>query len=88
MEEALRRSEEKFAKAFNFSPNPMVICMFEDGRLVEVNESFMDVTGFRLEEIIGQTPVEIDSIGDSRLFAKAMQMLARPGIVSQPGRTC
>ncbi len=38
-EEALRASEERFAKAFKTSPHPILISELETGRLVEVNDA-------------------------------------------------
>lgn len=59
IESALRRSEEKFSKAFRSSPVEMVITTLEDGRFVEVNESFERNLGFRREEAIGRTVLEL-----------------------------
>ncbi|GAB1538026.1 hypothetical protein NUACC21_06820 [Scytonema sp. NUACC21] len=57
---ALRESEEKFSKAFRCSPNPMTILTLKDGRYVEVNDTFLQITGFRREEVIGRTRSELN----------------------------
>jgi len=54
-----KKAEERFYKAFNASPEPITIANLADGRFVDVNESFLGVTGFRREEVIGRTPVEL-----------------------------
>lgn len=54
-EEAVRYSEEKFAKAFRASPDSMTISTFEDGRFLEVNDAFLRATGYRRDEIVGYT---------------------------------
>lgn len=56
VEQALRLSEERFAKAFRSSPVPMFILTLADGRFVDVNESFISAFDCQRHEIIGQTP--------------------------------
>ena len=58
-EQALCESEEKFAKAFRSSPAPLTITEIATGRYIEVNLGFERVTGFRREEVIGRTSLEI-----------------------------
>jgi PAS domain S-box-containing protein len=58
-EEALRRSEAIFAAAFNAGPIILTITRLADGRFVEVNESFVASTGYRREEALGRTPIEL-----------------------------
>ena len=59
IEKALRRSEEKFAKAFQASPYAIIISTLEEGTLIEVNDSFLGITGFSREESIGHTSSEL-----------------------------
>ena len=54
-EEALRDSEERFAKAFRASPNPIEITEVSTGRCIEVNEACLRLFGFCREEVIGNT---------------------------------
>ena len=54
--EALRHSEERFAKAFRNNPVPLALQNAGEQRYVDVNESFLRLTGFKREEILGQTP--------------------------------
>jgi PAS domain S-box-containing protein len=54
-EERLRESEERFAKAFRTSPNPIGITEVATGRCIEVNEACLQVFGFCREEVIGNT---------------------------------
>jgi PAS domain S-box-containing protein len=58
-ERALRLSEEKFSKAFVASPFALVISTMEEGRLIEVNDSFVRIMGFTREESIGRTSFEL-----------------------------
>ncbi|NLG32289.1 MAG: PAS domain S-box protein, partial [Syntrophomonadaceae bacterium] len=59
-EDALRASEEKFFKAFNSSPTLMTITTVADGKYIEVNDSFLNVTGYTREEIQGKSALEIN----------------------------
>ncbi|HIK57211.1 MAG TPA: GAF domain-containing protein [Synechococcales cyanobacterium M55_K2018_004] len=57
---ALRESEEKFSKAFRSSPNPMTIATLAEGRLIEVNDSYVQVLGFSRQESIGKTALDLN----------------------------
>ncbi len=57
--EALRQSEEKFNKAFRSIPDAMLISTLADGRILEINESFERQFGYRREEVLGKTGVEL-----------------------------
>lgn len=58
-EARLRESEVKFSKAFNASPLALTISSLVTGKLIEVNDTFVNVTGFSREEAIGRTTVEL-----------------------------
>jgi PAS domain S-box-containing protein len=58
-EVALRETEERFSKAFQASPLVLTISSLHDGRLLEVNETFVEVTGYSREEAIGKTTLEL-----------------------------
>jgi PAS domain S-box-containing protein len=58
-EEALRRSEERFSKAFHSSPAALSITMLDNGRLLEVNDAFLRMTGFTRDEVIGRSTREL-----------------------------
>ncbi len=54
------RADERFRKAFEANPEPITISTLDDGRYLDVNQSFLRVTGFRREEIIGRTAAELN----------------------------
>ncbi|OYT18734.1 MAG: hypothetical protein CCU26_15215 [Nitrospira sp. UW-LDO-01] len=58
-EEALRISEERFAKAFQASPHPVVISELDSGLIVEANEAAWQLFGYHKEESMGHTTFEI-----------------------------
>ena len=59
-QKALRRSEEKFAKAFRSSPNPITITTLVNGQHIEVNEAFCEITGYTAEEVMGRTALDLN----------------------------
>ncbi|HEY9659668.1 MAG TPA: ATP-binding protein [Allocoleopsis sp.] len=59
VEAALQLSEEKFAKAFYSSPVAKSITTLEDGRYLDVNWSFEELFGYRREEALGKTTLEL-----------------------------
>jgi PAS domain S-box-containing protein len=60
VEEALRQSEERFAKAFYSTPLAIAITSLKDGRFVDVNERFLQQNGYTREEVIGRTAADLD----------------------------
>jgi len=54
-----RNAEEKFHKAFNANPEPITLATLPEGRFLDVNESFLRVTGYSREEVIGRTSTEL-----------------------------
>ena len=57
--EALRASEEKFAKAFRAAPLLISLTDLSTGRWVDVNEEALRLTGFSRYEVVGHAAVEI-----------------------------
>jgi|GEM_PF-6258051 len=49
---------ERFAKAFELNPMPMSLSFYEDGKILDVNQSFLKTFGFHKLEITGITTVE------------------------------
>ncbi|MEA2101345.1 MAG: PAS domain S-box protein [Thermodesulfobacteriota bacterium] len=58
-QEALRRSEEKFSKIFQTSPDCISITTLKEGLYLDVNDAFIRSTGYMIEEIIGRTSGEV-----------------------------
>jgi PAS domain S-box-containing protein len=63
VEEALRTSEEKFAKVFHNAPVLIAITDFASGTYIEVNEEFLHISGFTREELIGHKAAELGWLG-------------------------
>jgi PAS domain S-box-containing protein len=71
--ELLERSEAKFRKAFNTSPDAVNINCLENGLHVSINDGFSRLTGYSEEEVIGKTAEEfniwVDQADRQRLLA-------------------
>ena len=88
--ETLRESEEKFAKAFRSSPQPITITDLETGRIIEANEGFLRTYGFTRDETIGHTTLELGiwvNLADRQRVADALRERASLRNVKVPGRT-
>ncbi len=58
-ETALRQSEERFSKAFSLSPVAMTISWTESRQFIEVNQAFLQLTGYALEEAVGRSASDL-----------------------------
>jgi PAS domain S-box-containing protein len=58
-ETELRQAAETFEKIFHWNSAAMVLARAEDGRVLEVNDRWLELTGFRRDEVIGKNTVEI-----------------------------
>ncbi len=79
--EALILSEEKFEKVFRSSPDWFVITTLEDGLYVDVNEAFLQTTGYRREEVVGRSSNELGIWVDPDKRAEMVKILHEQGIV-------
>ncbi|NJP09797.1 MAG: PAS domain S-box protein [Leptolyngbyaceae cyanobacterium RU_5_1] len=73
---ALQESKEKFTKIFRTSPDPIVISTLAEGQYLEVNESFLKLSGLSREEVIGHTAFELGiwaSPEERQRFTQALQ---------------
>lgn len=58
-EEKSRQSEEKFTKVFMTTPDCIVITRLKDGKIMDVNRGFEEISGWKTHEVIGRTAMEI-----------------------------
>lgn len=57
MDQALKKSEEKFVKAFQSSPIAICITRLSDGKFVEVNDSFEKLSGYSRPELMAGSSI-------------------------------
>lgn len=58
-EKDLRESEQKFRIAFATSPDAIILSRFVGG-IYDINEGFTRVTGYKADEVIGKTSLEVN----------------------------
>ncbi|MGV8080054.1 MAG: PAS domain S-box protein [Syntrophales bacterium] len=58
-EEMSRQSEEKFTTVFMTAPDCIAITRRQNGRIIEVNLGFEEITGWKRKEAVGRTSAEI-----------------------------
>jgi PAS domain S-box-containing protein len=78
-EEVLRRSEERFSKAFHSSPAVLCIFTLPDGRYIEVNRAFERTSGYLRHEVLGRTPQELGQLDDPVEFEQVVKTLGIKG---------
>lgn len=81
-EKALRESEEKFSRAFRHSPEVIVISSVEDGTIFEANDTFLRLTGYTREEIIGKKSIELGIWANPEERTGMINTLREKGMVS------
>ena len=77
-EEALRASEERFAKIFNLSPFRMGILRIRDGVVLEVNDAWTRGTGFSRAEVINESIFKFSSSMGDGLVEQIRRALQAP----------
>ncbi len=82
-EEALRLSEQKFAKAFHASPDGLLLSRQRDGLLLEVNEGFCRLTGYDIDpnRDQNQNSLDLGIWADLDERARLVERLRRDGFV-------
>ena len=76
IEAELRLSEEKFSKAFRASPDAVIISTLKEGRLLEVNQTFLSVAGLTHGAVINRTVDELGfwvNPGDRQAMIRLLQ---------------
>jgi PAS domain S-box-containing protein len=73
-EKTLLESERKFSMIFDRAPFAISLARLPDGLIVDINEAWVKMYGFRREEVVGRTSLELginrDPEGRTHLFAE------------------
>lgn len=77
-EEALRASEDRFAKIFHLSPFRMGILRIRDGIILEVNDMWIKETGFTRAEVINESIFKISSFMEDGMVETIREALKTP----------
>lgn len=76
---SLRNSEEMFVKAFGSSPVGIVIVKLGGGSFVNVNESFVKISGLSREAVVGRTIEEVGLFQSEAEYDRMIQLLIEAG---------
>ena len=82
-EEALRLSEARFSRLFRHSPAALAMGTLRDGRMVDVNDRWLELFGYERGEVIGRKASELRLWADPEERAGVIERLARDGIVRE-----
>jgi PAS domain S-box-containing protein len=73
------RQDTLFAKAFSAAPVSLTITSLTTGRLLEVNETFVRITGYSRDEAVGKTTIELGLWADRADREAELAMVAAQG---------
>lgn len=82
-EEAVQKSEKKFATVFQDAPALLAISSLKDGRIVDVNKTLVRTLGYKRDELIGHTALELGIWDDLTVRAKILETLAEKGFAKK-----
>ena len=77
----LRDREELFRKLFYIAPDSMAMSRLEDGKYVQVNQKFTQLTGFTEQDILGRTSREIGLWANPEEFRFVYDQISKSGYV-------
>lgn len=63
--ELIFRSEEKFKTVFKNNPSAIALTSLETKKITDVNAGYEKLTGYKKEEVVGKTSIEIGILRDS-----------------------
>jgi len=81
-EDAVRRSEALLSHLVATSPDVITLSDIETGRYAMVNDTFLRLTGYSAQEVIGRTAFEIGLWGDPHDRARLVDAVRKHGSVS------
>jgi two-component system sensor histidine kinase/response regulator len=76
---SLRQSEKGFAAVFEASPIGMTVLRLSDGRHLNVNQAYLDLTGFSRGEVLGMTSLQLGTWVDPAEREAALVQLQEQG---------
>nr|WP_321496697.1 PAS domain S-box protein [uncultured Methanolobus sp.] len=77
---ALIKSEEMFATVFNTVPDSIMLTSF-DGRIINVNQSFLKNKGYRMDEVLGISLCDLTIWSDPDICKQYIHQLTFHGVV-------
>ena len=74
-QKALLLSEEMFSKAFHSNPSGMFLANIETGKLINVNESFLKLTGYDSAGVLGKGLIELEFFRNKKEGQRLLKLL-------------
>lgn len=74
-------AQEKFTKAFRSSPSPITLTSIPDCKFIEINPSFLRLTGYDQDEILGQRVTDLQLGLTETSSAKGLAELFTVGVL-------
>ncbi len=81
IEEALLQSEEKFRLAFQTSPDSINLNRLSDGKYIDINDGFTNLTGHTREDAIGKSSIDLNIWYDPKDRERLVKALQNNGHV-------
>ncbi|HLO27018.1 MAG TPA: PAS domain S-box protein, partial [Geobacteraceae bacterium] len=79
--EALRKSELKFSKIFHSVPAIISITTVAEGRCIDINEAGLQTLGYRREEMVGRSVLELGIWESKSARDRVIRVLEENGLV-------
>ena len=71
----LVEAEQRFEHMFRANPAPAAICRLADLRFCRVNAGFLELTGFKEQDVLGRSVYEVDVLRNAEQRATAIEQL-------------
>lgn len=55
----IRTQEDKYSKVFHSAPYAITLSRNSDGHILDVNEGFLNITGYQYDEVIGKSTIDM-----------------------------
>ncbi|MEO1369610.1 MAG: PAS domain S-box protein, partial [Acidobacteriota bacterium] len=78
---SLERHEQTYQKAFQASPDALVLTTWSDGRILEVNQSFVDMLGTKREDVVGTLTRDLPLWRDASVRRRVLDRVMAEGPV-------
>ena len=78
--QALQSSEMRYRTAFQTCLDCLLISRIEDGMFIDINQAFVETTGFERQEVLGRTADELGLWADPQAREEFVQILSRDSI--------
>jgi PAS domain S-box-containing protein len=77
--DALRESEQQYRSILESAPDSITMIRIHDGRYVQVNECFLQLTGYSRQEALGRTPLDLNIFVNPEAWGRLLEILREKG---------